>query len=112
MGSISDSESGNGYYGYFCCTPLLPVDLGVPFLLEVGLKSSNYSNPVFGPSGGIGRANLTLQFLESDRVTPVNIFKTTAPEPAFLALAGLGFVGIALGWKRIGRNLGRPRILG
>ncbi|HEY1946722.1 MAG TPA: PEP-CTERM sorting domain-containing protein [Bryobacteraceae bacterium] len=75
----------------FCCSILFPFELGQPFLFDLSVFEYQESVGLDdGLTGGNSIANVTIQFLESDQITPVQIFETNVPEPASIALIGVG----------------------
>jgi hypothetical protein len=79
-----------------CCSLVLPVTLGQPFLLD--LSSYNLQNPstAEGVSGGTAVSTVSLQFWEADASTAVPVFQSTIPEPASFVLALIGAVALFL----------------
>jgi hypothetical protein len=70
----------------------MPVELGQALQFDLNAESSQQVAG-FGNTGmGSTISALNLQFLEADGVTNVPIFETSAPEPASLALFGIGLL--------------------
>jgi hypothetical protein len=89
LGAIINAQTGNGPFGYFCCSILEPIELGVPLSFELDLRTTNSISAFDGLSGATDHSSVSLQLLEADGVTPVQI-SDVAPEPATLALLALG----------------------
>jgi hypothetical protein len=86
----------------FCCSILLPFELGQPFLFDMntfnvqgtdvqGTGSLNFA------SSGQTNPNVEIHFLEADRSTVVPLFETSVPEPSAVGLLGIG-IGLVF-WK-------------
>lgn len=104
------SVSLNGSVVYSCFVPgggmstcptgtiMAPVELGVPFALQV--DDSTYS-PISSLSGGIS-SQISISLLEDDASTTANVAEIlTAPEPGAVALMAVGLgVLIALSRRR------------
>lgn len=106
VGSFVLSEHGNGYFGYFCCSILFPVEIGGPVSFDLSLNTRNSITTFDGLSGGTDRSDASVQLFESDGVTPVEIsvadVPQSAPEPATFALLALG---VLVGFGRRRRKL-------
>jgi hypothetical protein len=89
--------SGSGF-GAFCCSPLLEFEFGFAVYLESKHVRQRFHRTVDYLAGASAGTSLTLEFFETDGVTPVDLMET--PEPTTLALFEIAGLAL-LQWRKV-----------
>ena len=90
-------------YGNYCCSPLLPVELGQTFSFQTSVSEHAYAVFFDGLSAASNNASIMLQFYESDGTTPVRIDDAatiaSVPEPTCWLLLAVACMGILVKFR-------------